>query len=73
VPADAHEFAALEEAQELGLHGQGHLRDLVEEQGPRPSAASIFPRARSVAPVNAPLLVAEQLALEQLLGGSRRS
>ena len=64
------DLALLEHAQELGLHRERHVADLVEEQrapvgqleaaGPRPHRAG-----------ERPALVAEQLGLEQALGDGR--
>ncbi len=63
---DPLELALLEHAQDLGLHGQRHVADLVQEErallreleaaGPRPHRAG-----------EGPPLVAEQLGLEQAL------
>ena len=63
--ADWHESAFLEEPQQLHLHGQRHLADLVEEQG-----ATICcldqPRLVAVCAGEAAAHMAKKLALEQL-------
>ena len=65
--ADAHEPSVLEEAQQLGLHRDGHLADLVEEQRAAlcgldlPSHALRRAREGSA-------LVAKELALEEGVG-----
>ena len=70
--AHALDDAVLQEAQQLGLQRQRHVADLVEEQraavGQLDLADGLLRRARERA-----LLVAEQLALEQLSPGWPRS
>ena len=67
VAADAAEGARLEHAQQLGLEPRSHLPDLVEEQ-----RAAVGQLEQSLAELlgvgERALLVAVQLALEQLLG-----
>ena len=53
VAADAPEFARLEHAQELRLHVERQLADLVEEERALP-ASSNAPWREATAPVNAP-------------------
>src|SRR5204863_3116288 len=67
VRADALDLAALEDAQELGLQGRRQLADLVEEDGPALGLLEGAEAARRGAGEGA-LLVAEQLALEEVLG-----
>ena len=67
VPPTRSNRAVLEHAQQLGLHAEGHLADLVEEE--RPPAGQLEPPL--LLPVGAgerAALVAEELALQQLLG-----
>ena len=70
VAADPLERVALQHAQELRLRGRGHLADLVEEDraavGRLELADHLLGR-----PGERPLLVAEQLALQQRLGQRR--
>ena len=65
--AEALELPLLEHAQELRLH-----RRLISPTSSRkstpPAACSIRPGLAAAAPVKAPLLVAEQLGLQELLG-----
>ena len=68
--ADAHELAVLEEAQQLRLHGERHLADLVEEERPAAGRLDLAARALARAGERA-LLVAEELALEERLGDRR--
>ena len=69
--AHARDLPVLQHAQQLGLHGRGHVADLVQEQraavGLLEAAAPLRDGARERA-----LLVAEQLALHEL-GGDRRA
>ncbi len=67
--AHAHHLALLEHAEHLGLHGEAHVADLVEEEGPavRPLDE---PRALLDARRHA-AFDAEKLALEQRLGQRR--
>ena len=68
--ADPGERLGLEHAEHPGLGGQRHLADLVEEQG-----AAVGPGKHALVlgdgPGERPFFVAEQLALEQLLGDRR--
>ena len=70
--ADPLEPALLEHAQQLGLHGQGDLADLVEEDraavGHLEAALALADRAGESA-----FLVAEQLAFQQRLRAGPRS
>jgi hypothetical protein len=68
--ADALELALLQHAQQLGLQVERHLADLVEEQR---AAVGELERAgaRGDGAGERALLVAEQLALEQVLGARR--
>ena len=70
--ADAHEGAGLEHAQQLDLQLERHLGDLVEEQR---AAVGALEEALvlAVGAGEAALLVAEQLALDQVAARSRRS
>ena len=52
--ADAADCALLEGAQELSLHRQGHLADLVEEERAAVAPARRGRAASASAPVNAP-------------------
>src|SRR4029078_9773888 len=63
---DPREPVLLEDAQELGLHREGHLADLVEEQGAhvRRFEEALVPAIRAG---ECALLVAEQRGLEQAL------
>ena len=67
VAADAGEFTLLQHAQELALDGERHLPDLVEEEG---AAVALLEAADALGrgPGEGPLLVPEELALEQVLG-----
>ena len=65
--ADRPHLAVLEDAQQLGLDGQGDLAHLVEEERAAVRPPRTGPGGSRSAPVKAPLLVAEQLALEQAL------
>ena len=70
VAADALECLLLEHAQDLGLEGQRHVADLVEED--RAAVALLeLADAAAVGAGEGALLVAEQLALEQVLGDGR--
>ena len=70
--ADAHEGAGLEHAQQLDLQLERHLGDLVEEQR---AAVGALEEALvlAVGAGEAALLVAEQLALDQVAARWRRS
>ena len=70
VASDPHEPAILQEAQQLGLHGQRHLADLVEEERPAGRRLDLALRSLARAGEGAPL-VPEQLALEEGLGDGR--
>src|SRR5581483_8247736 len=71
VAADALELFLLQHAQQSDLHFRTQLADLIEEDG---AAASGFeaPDALLRGPCEGTLLVAEQLASDQL-GGQRRA
>ena len=69
VAADALEHALLQHAQQLHLHGRAHVADLVEEQRAAFGDLEAALARRDGAGERA-LLVAEQLALEQV-GGDR--
>ena len=72
VAADALEGLLLEQAQDLGLQGQRHVADLVEEQ--RAAVALLeLADAAAVGAGEGALLVAEQLALQQVSPGWPRS
>jgi hypothetical protein len=58
----------LQHAQQLDLHATGEISPISSRNRVPPSACSNRPSRRRTAPVNAPLLVPEQLALEQRLG-----
>jgi hypothetical protein len=64
--ADALELALLQRAQQLDLHRQRHVVDVVEEE--RAAVASSKRPRRSLRVGERALLVTEQLALEQRLG-----
>src|SRR5437899_1284273 len=65
--AHAKELAALDRAEELGLDPEAHLPDLVQEHGPRARDLE-QPRLAVLRPREGPLLVTEELALDQVLG-----
>ncbi len=66
VRADPDDLARLQRAQQVGLGGEGHVADLVEEE--RASVRRLeTPLAAVHGPGERPLLVAEQLALEHPL------
>ena len=67
VRTDALELPLLEDAQELGLGGQRHLTDLVEEDRALVGGLEAA-LAHGHRPGERPLLVAEQLGLEERLG-----
>ena len=70
--ADRADLALLQRAQELGLELDRHLADLVEEQ--RAAVGLLEQALPALLGVGERALgVAEQLALEQLLGGPPRS
>ncbi len=46
VGAEAGDFAVLQDAEEFGLHGEGHVADFVEEEG---AAVGVFEAALAVA------------------------
>ena len=60
------ELLFLQHAQQLGLQLRRHVADFVEEQRAAVGGFEEAWRACSVAPVKAPLLVAEQLALQEI-------
>jgi hypothetical protein len=70
VRAQALQLAALQHAQQLGLHGQRELADLVQEQRALMRllelAAALAQRSRE-----GPAHMAEQLALDQVVGQGR--
>ena len=70
LPADRLDDLLLKRAQHLRLRLQAHVADFVEEQRAA-VAVSNLPRRSATAPVNAPLRVAEELGLDQLLGNRR--
>src|SRR5713101_10118981 len=67
VAANALDFALLENAQQLGLHGEGHVADLIKEQGAAVRLLE-FSRVPSGCAGECALLVAEQLRFDQLGG-----
>ena len=67
VAADALEGLLLEHAQHLGLGGRRHVADLVEEEGAAVALLELADAA-AVGAGEGALLVAEQLALQQVLG-----
>ncbi len=67
---DGTDDAALEDAEELGLEAEGHLADLVEEDG-APLGLREEPWARRGGAGEGAAHVPEQLALEQRLGHGR--
>ena len=70
--ADALESAVLEHAQQLGLHPQRHLADFVEEESA--SLRQLEPAfLLAVGAGECPAFVAEELALEKVLGQAPRS
>ena len=70
VPADALERLVLQQPQHLGLHGQRHVADFVEEK--RAAVALLeLADAAAVGPGEGPFLVAEQLALQQVFRDGR--
>ena len=72
VAADALERLLLQQPQDLGLQGQRHVADLVEEQ--RAAVALLeLADAAAVGAGEGALLVAEQLALQQVAPGWPRS
>ena len=66
VAADALERLLLQQPQHLGLQGQRHVADLVEEQGAAVALLELADAA-AVGAGEGALLVAEQLALQQVL------
>ena len=70
--ADRRHLALLQHAQQLGLQGEGHVADLVEEQRAAVGLAKL-PGAVGDGAGEGAALVAEQLALEQRRRGGRRS
>src|SRR5690606_10958787 len=68
--AHAFELLLLEHAQELGLHRQGHVAHLVEEER-APARALELAAALLRGPGEGPCLVAEELALDELAGHGR--
>ena len=68
--ADAGELALLEDAQQLRLEVERHVGDLVEEERARRRGLELADAALDGAGEGA-ALVAEQLALEQLVGNRR--
>ncbi len=70
VASHALEPLVLQEPQDLGLHSQRHVADLVEEE--RAAVALLeLADAASVGPGEGALLVAEQLALQKRLRDGR--
>ena len=70
--AEAGELAVLQDVQELGLQRQGHLADLVEEDGAAVGELELAGLALVGAGEGA-ALVAEELGLEELQRAGRRS
>ncbi len=71
-PADSLEPALLQHAQQLGLHRQGDLADLVEKD--RAAVRQLEPAlALADRAGERSFLVAEQLALQQAIRGGPRS
>src|SRR6516165_10840387 len=70
VPPDALERLLLEHAQHLGLGGQRHVADLVEEEGAAVALLELTDAA-AVGAGEGALLVAEQLALQEALRDGR--
>jgi hypothetical protein len=70
VAAHAHESAVFEEPEELGLHRQRQLTDLVEEQS-APRRSFHLSSGELVGAGEGPALVAEELALEERFGDRR--
>ena len=68
--SDRQDLAALDGAEKLGLHGRAHLADLIEEQRARVGQLE-EPGLVAIRSGERPLLVAEQLALQQRLGERR--
>ena len=52
--ADALDFALLQHAQQLGLHGEGHVADLVQKKRAQDAPAQTCRCAAPAAPVNDP-------------------
>ena len=67
VAADAGELAALEDAEELALHLEGHVPDLVEEEGP---AMALLESADAQVHRSGegPLFMTEEFTLEEVTG-----
>ena len=72
VAADALDLALLQDAQQLGLHGQRHVADLVEEERAAARALELAAPLLGRAGERAGL-VAEQLALDELARARPRS
>ena len=70
VPPHPLEALLLEDAQNLGLGLEAHVRDLVQEQGAPVGQVELAPLAAAGSGEGA-LLVAEELALDELLGDGR--
>ena len=68
--ADPLEAPVLEHAQQLGLHAERHLADLIEEQR-TPLGQLEPPFLLAVGAGERPALVTEELALQQRLGQRR--
>ncbi len=68
--ADGAVFAAVEDAEELGLHGGRRLGDLVEEDGAGAGAVQ-QPWGGTLGTGERPTHMSEQLALDQCLGQGR--
>ena len=64
---DPHELPVLQEPKELGLHGERHVADLVQEQRPARGRFDLPEHALAGAGER-PAFVAEELALEESLG-----
>ena len=72
-PAEAGDDALLEHAQELGLHVERHVADLVEQDGAARGELELARVALGAGAREGALLVAEELRLEQLPWARRRS
>ena len=64
--AHRRDLPLLQHAQQLCLHGEIHVADLVEEQGAAIRLAERAESGRRSAPVNDPAHMAEQLAFQQV-------
>ena len=69
--ADALELLVLDRPQQLGLHGQGHVTDLIQKERPLVGQVHFARLTLLVSAGERPRLVAEQLAFHQVLGDGR--